>query len=316
MDTTRFLATLDDLGVNYIENEPMFKHTTFKTGGIADIFIKVKSVCELKTVIKHANEEKIPFFIIGKGSNLLVSDSGIRGVVICLADMDNIEVCGDRIIADAGVPLSALCIKARDNGLTGLEFAYGIPGVVGGAVFMNAGAYGGEMSQVIDTVRAINCCGVENQFSLDLCDFGYRTSVFKNDVLIVTQVEFKLKKGNISEITDKMNELLEKRKTKQPLSFPSAGSTFKRPEGNFAGALIEKNNLKGKKIGGAMVSELHAGFIINYDSASTADILKLMRYVQETVYKNDGVLLEPEVLYVGEPPLDDILPYKNASEIL
>lgn len=316
MNINSFIDLLKKNSIYYFENEPMSLHTSFKTGGAADVFVSVSSAEELNITINAAKSFELPYFIIGKGSNLLFSDDGIRGAVISLSDMNAVTLEGNLITAAAGASLSSVCIAARDNSLSGFEFAYGIPGAIGGAVYMNAGAYGGEISQILKSVKAINEKGEIICLSLEECQLGYRTSIFKTSNLVLLEATFELIKADKAEISFKMNELIKKRKEKQPLSFPSAGSTFKRPEGNFAGALIEKNNLKGFRIGGAMVSDLHAGFIINYDNATSHDILELMRHVQRVVYKNDGVLLEPEVLYVGEPPKEDILPYKTASQII
>ena len=315
MNITSFLKGLDSIGLSYLTNEPMKNHTSFKTGGNADVFVTVKSRDELAFVLKKAKENSVPVFVLGKGSNLLVSDKGIDGVVINLFGMSDIIVNDTEMITGSGVSLAAACVKARDNSLSGLEFAYGIPGTVGGAVYMNAGAYGGEISQVIKSAEVMDFDG--NIFTInreDMC-LGYRTSIFSKEKYIVLRVTFSLKKADIAEIGASMDQLMSRRKEKQPLCYPSAGSTFKRPEGYFAGALIEKNNLKGFSIGGAMVSELHAGFVINFCNATTNDILKLIRHIQETVYKNDGVLLCTEVLFVGRNPDEDILPYKSADEI-
>ena len=316
MDLTSFLGGLNNLGISYSTDESMKNHTSFKTGGRADVFVCALCRNELCSVLNLAKENDVPVFVLGKGSNLLVSDNGIEGVVISLANMSNITVTDTKMVCDAGVSLAAACIKAKDNGLSGLEFAYGIPGTVGGAVYMNAGAYGGEISQVIKSAEVMDFDG--NIFTInskDMC-LGYRTSVFSKEKYIVLSVEFSLKPADKNEISACMDQLMSRRKEKQPLCFPSAGSTFKRPEGHFAGALIEKNCLKSFCVGGAMVSELHAGFVINYNNATTTDILKLIRHIQETVYKNDGVLLSTEVLFVGRNPDENILPYKSIDEIL
>lgn len=290
---------LNEYKIEYICNEPMSRHTTFKIGGNADIFVKVKSEQELKTVIRLAKEFDVPYFILGKGSNLLVSDKGIDGLVISLDGIDGIAVDGDEIVCGAGASLKNVCLAARDASLSGLEFAYGIPGSVGGALYMNAGAYGGEMSQV--TVSAVAIDDSENDINFSLADMklGYRTSAFKNTNLIITKVKFKLNQGDVGEIKAKMDDFLTRRRDKQPLEFASAGSTFKRPEGYFAGALIEKNNLKGVTIGGAQVSRKHAGFVINTGNATCGDVSSLIKKVQDTVKAADGVHLEPEVIFVG-----------------
>lgn len=280
-------------------DEYMKNHTSFKIGGKADYFINVGSLEQLKAVILKAKELKMPYFILGKGSNLLVSDKGIEGVVICLTGFNEVIVNGDEIIASAGASLANVCMAAYENGLTGLEFAYGIPGTVGGGLYMNAGAYGGEMSQVVASAQCIDSDA--NTENIDISDMklGYRTSIFKTNGKIITSVKFKLKKGNCQEIKANMDDFLSRRKDKQPLEYPSAGSTFKRPQGYFAGALIEKNNLKGFGVGGAKVSEKHAGFVINYNNATSEDVKKLIKEIQNKVLKNDNVSLEPEVIFVG-----------------
>ena len=280
-------------------DEFMKNHTSFKIGGKADYFVNVCSLQELKAVIKKAKELEIPYFVLGKGSNLLVSDKGIDGIVICLTGFNNITVSGDEIIADSGASLAHVCMKAYENGLTGLEFAYGIPGTVGGGLYMNAGAYGGEMSQVVVSAECIDSDANTENIDISDMQLGYRTSIFKTNGKIITSVKFKLKKGNCEEIKAKMDDFLSRRKDKQPLEYPSAGSTFKRPEGYFAGALIEKNNLKGFGVGGAMVSEKHAGFVINYNSATSQDVKTLIKEIQNRVLENDNVSLEPEVIFVG-----------------
>ncbi len=287
-------------GIVIKKDEPMKNHTSFKIGGCADYFVECSSVEQFKSVVKKAKQLNMPFYILGKGSNLLVSDKGIEGVVICLNCLNSITVEDDRITAFAGASLAQVCTTACENGLTGLEFAYGIPGTVGGGLYMNAGAYGGEMSQVVISAQYIDCDGEIKSIQLKDMQLGYRTSIFKTGDMIITSVTFKLKKGECCKIKADMDGFMSRRKDKQPLEFPSAGSTFKRPEGHFAGALIEKNNLKGFSVGGAKVSEKHAGFVINYDNATCEDVRKLMDSIKETVLKNDGVELEPEVIFVGK----------------
>ena len=279
--------------------EVMKNHTSFKIGGKADYFVNVCSLQELKAVIIKAKELMLPYFILGKGSNLLVSDKGIDGIVINITGLNEIKVCDDEIEAGAGVSLAQVCMKAYENGLTGLEFAYGIPGTVGGGLYMNAGAYGGEMSQVTVAAECIDSDGNVENIDVNEMQLGYRTSIFKKNGKIITSVRFKLKKGDCQEIKAKMDDYMSRRKDKQPLEYTSAGSTFKSPEGNFAGALIEKNNLKGFCVGGAMVSEKHAGFVINYNNATSGDVKNLMKEIQKKVLENDKVHLEPEVIFVG-----------------
>ena len=294
-----FEKELKKLKIEYEKNVCMKNHTTFKIGGNADYLVEISSKEELKTVISLANENKVPFMVVGKGSNLLISDLGIEGLVISISKMDKIEVSEDEIVAQAGANLSALCIKAMENELEGLEFAYGIPGSVGGALYMNAGAYGGEMSQVVISAEYIDFDGNFGEISIKDMQLGYRTSIFKTGKKIITSVKFKLKKGEKTKIKETMSDLLNRRKEKQPLEFPSAGSTFKRPTGYFAGALIEECNLKGFSCGGAKVSEKHAGFVINYNNATCNDVLNLVKNIKETVKKEKNVELETEIIFIG-----------------
>ncbi len=299
MDNSLFVDFLKDEGIDYTVNECMKNHTTFKIGGNADVYVKPETKEEIFKVTEFAEKNSIPLFVLGKGSDLLVSDKGIEGGVISLKKLDGIRREGNKIICGAGGNLSSVCVFARDNDLSGLEFAYGIPGSVGGGLFMNAGAYGGEMKQVVSGAYCIDRNGKEVYFDVTDMDLSYRHSIFSENNLIITEVIFELQNGDKKEISGKMQELLERRKAKQPLEYPSAGSTFKRPEGNFAGTLIEKNGLKGKSVGGAMVSKKHAGFLINYNNATAQDVLKLMDEVKSAVYKGDGIMLEPEVIFVG-----------------
>ena len=299
MQLNNLCDRLDEYKIEYVLNEPMSHHTTFKIGGNADLLVKAKSVCELKHIISLATEFDIPYFILGKGSNILVSDKGIEGLVISLDGINEVSISSDTIVCGAGVSLRTLCLAAQKASLSGLEFAYGIPGTVGGALYMNAGAYGGEMSQVVISATALDHKGNEIKFSLADMHLGYRTSVFKNTNLIITSVTMKLSYGNQAEIKAAMDDFFSRRRDKQPLEFPIAGSTFKRPEGYFAGALIEQNNLKGVSVGGAQVSEKHAGFVINTGNATCNDVLDLIKKINDTVKKSDGVDLEPEVIFVG-----------------
>jgi UDP-N-acetylmuramate dehydrogenase len=281
------------------KDEIMKNHTSFKIGGKADYFVNVGTANELKLVLAELKKLEIPYFVIGKGSNLLVSDKGIEGAVISLAGFEEISLCEDTITVGAGVSLARLCTYAFENNLSGLEFAYGIPGGVGGALYMNAGAYGGEMSQVVVSATALTKDGEIKEIDAKDMKLGYRTSIFKTNGDIILTVKCKLEKGNPDKIKAQMDDFLSRRKDKQPLEYPSAGSTFKRPQGHFAGALIEKNNLKGVSVGGAMVSEKHAGFVINYDNATANDVLALMQKIKDIVLEKDGVELEPEVIFVG-----------------
>ena len=299
MDYSVFTEFCKQAGIDVKLNEPMKNHNGFKTGGNADIFITLGDRELLCALVETANSLEIPLFILGKGSNLLVSDKGIEGAVVSLAKMDEIIIDGETVTAKAGTSLTALCVAAANEGLSGLEFAYGIPGSVGGALYMNAGAYGGEMADVVFDARFVTQNGQVGTIGKEDMNLGYRTSCFKQNGNIITDVTFKLKKGDKEEIWEKMNTLMGKRRDKQPLEYPSAGSTFKRPEGYFAGALIEENGFKGKGVGGAEVSEKHAGFVINKSDATTKDILDLMKKIQETVLEKNGVKLEPEVIFVG-----------------
>ncbi len=299
MKLDNLIGRLSQLKIKYILDEPMSRHTTFKIGGNADVLVKVKNEDELKDVLNLTRDYNVPYFVLGKGSNLLVSDRGIEGIVISLDGINDIKIDGNTVICGAGASLRALCIATQKASLSGLEFAYGIPGTVGGALYMNAGAYGGEMSQVVVAATAINQNGKIHHFNLQQMNLGYRTSVFKNTDLIITSVTFKLERGDQNQIKSAMDDFFARRLDKQPLEYPSAGSTFKRPEGHFAGALIEKNNLKGVSVGGAEVSCKHAGFVVNKGNASCDDVLSLIKKVQDTVKAADGVDLEPEVIFVG-----------------
>lgn len=284
-----------------LKDVDMKKHTTFRTGGKASTFIVPESVEDIKNVLKFLFEAKIPYYILGNGSNLLVSDEGLKTPVISIGKaLSGINVFENCITASAGATLAAVSKIALDESLTRFEFAAGIPGTVGGALIMNAGAYGGEMKQVTEAVRYIDPSGEEHIASGEEMEFGYRSSALMDTNCIITGASFILEKGDAAEIRDKMAELSYKRKEKQPLEYPSAGSTFKRPTGYFAGQLIETTGLKGYSIGGAQVSEKHAGFIINKGSATTKDITDLISYVQEKVYEKHNVFLEPEVKYWGD----------------
>ncbi len=286
---------------NVLTDEPMKNHTTFKIGGPADIFLMPKTEEQIANVIKVAKENSFPVFILGNGSNVLVGDKGIRGAVLCLyKNLNCLEVSGDEIYAGAGVLLSAASLVAANSGLSGLEFASGIPGTIGGAVYMNAGAYGPEMKDVIVSVRCMDGDGNILELKNEECEFSYRHSRFTNSEMVILGCKMKLQHGDVDEIRAKISDLTKRRVTKQPVEKPSAGSTFKRPEGYFAGTLIEEAGLKGKRCGGAEVSEKHAGFIINTGDATAKDVLDLIEFVKKTVYDKNGVMLEPEVKLVGE----------------
>ena len=293
----RFQTVLEKEQV--LEAESMSRHTTFRIGGPADLFVVPKSVDEIAEVLKICREEKAPYFILGNGSNLLVSDKGYRGVVVQLyRGFGKITVSGEEIHAQAGALLSG--IAARDASLTGFEFAGGIPGTLGGAVVMNAGAYGGEMKDVLKEVTVLTPEGEILTLQADELHMGYRTSVVKEAGYIVLEAVLSLAKGDPEAIRSRMQELAGMRSSKQPLSYPSAGSTFKRPEGYFAGKLIMDSGLRGYQVGGAQVSEKHCGFVINAGNATAEDVCRLMADVQRIVREKFGVTLEPEVKFLGE----------------
>lgn len=282
------------------ENFLLAPHTSFKIGGPADLFVRPNNLMELLSVLDILKKHKIPHFLLGAGSNLLVNDKGVRGAVIKLGDgFDYAHAKEDYILAGAGVSLAKLAAEAKNAELTGLEFASGIPGSLGGAIYMNAGAYDGEMKDVIDEVSFIDEDGTVKTISKEDCEFGYRKSIFADSTKIILSAKLTLKRGKKEKISEKMRDLNARRKEKQPLEYPSAGSTFRRPEGHFAGTLIEEAGLKGKMCGGAQVSEKHAGFIVNKENASAEDVLELIGHVQKTVFENSGVKLVPEVKIIG-----------------
>ena len=296
----KLIEYLNTANIEYKSNEPMKAHTTFKIGGSADILITVDTIDELKAVLAICKESGIPSMILGKGSNLLVSDDGIEGAVIEFSgDFKEVTVEGDTITCGAGVSLSKACTVALEQSLSGLEFAYGIPGTVGGAVFMNAGAYGGETRDVCAEVTALTKDGEVVTVSGADCCFGYRRSVFKDNGSIILFSKYKLTPDSSDAIKARMDDYMDRRRTKQPLEFPSAGSVFKRPEGAFAGTLIEGCGLKGKRIGGAEVSEKHAGFIINAGDATCDDVMALVAFIQDTVKRETGYTLEREIIRTG-----------------
>lgn len=282
-------------------DEPMSRHTTFRVGGPADFFVTPKAKEEVRDVIRICKEAGMPYYIIGNGSNLLVSDAGYRGVIVQIyKEMNEVKVEGDLVKAQAGALLSGIAAKALGAELSGFEFASGIPGTIGGACVMNAGAYGGEMKDVLESVTVLTGEGKIIELGRNELELGYRTSVIEKKGYIVLGAVLKLERGDGEKIKTYMDELKEKRVTKQPLEYPSAGSTFKRPEGYFAGKLIEDAGLRGFQVGGAQVSEKHCGFVINRDHATAADIMELMRQVQIRVKENSGVDLEPEVKRLGD----------------
>lgn len=299
MGMSGFTESVKKNGINILFNEPMSRHTTFRIGGNADVFINIQTEEELIFCITTAKQENIPYFVCGKGSDLLVSDGGIEGAVFCLLDMKGIEISGNMVFVKAGQSMQTLCLELQKSGLSGLEFAYGIPGTLGGAVYMNAGAYGGEIADRIVSVRYLDKSGAVKEIKKEDMCLGYRSSIFQTNGGVILSAVFELENGDSAEILDRMNEYLKRRKEKQPLEFPSAGSVFKRPEGNFAGTLIEKSGLKGEKIGGAKVSEKHAGFIINIGNATSGDVRALIEKIQKKVFLDSKVMLQPEVIFVG-----------------
>lgn len=306
--TTEFIHALTQIvGAGTIKFDELMKlHTTFRIGGPADIFVTPGDADSLKKAVECCKAFNIPWMIIGNGSNLLVSDKGIRGVVFQIfKTMDSVrfEPARDgatRVVAGAGILLSRLARTIAWEGLSGFEFASGIPGTFGGAVTMNAGAYGGEMQSFIDTVTVLTADGHIRTLRQDALDFGYRTSIIQKEKMIVLEAALKLKTGDREEIMARIEELSARRREKQPLEYPSAGSTFKRPVGYFAGKLIEDCGLKGFCVGKAQVSPKHSGFVINTGEATAEDVLGLIRHIQETVYERFGVTMEPEVRIVGD----------------
>ena len=294
---THLIDLLKELKCEYCIDEPMSRHTTFKIGGNARLLVYPEGEEQISRIVKCARDNGIRLVTIGNGSNLLVADEGIDACVMVLDErMGDIRLIDEETVyAPAGVMLIRLCRFALEHGLSGLEFAYGIPGTCGGGAFMNAGAYGGEMKDVLYRCDHIDANGERGYLEGDDLKLSYRHSAYYDNGCVITGLYLKLKKGNKDEIKAKMEDLLSRRRTKQPLEFPSAGSTFKRPEGYFAGALIEECGLKGKSVGDAQVSEKHAGFVINRGNATCNDVLELCRFCSDTVYREKGVKLEMEI---------------------
>ena len=282
-------------------DEPMSQHTTFRIGGPADVFVMPENYEQIREVLRLCKEEKLPFFVLGNGSNLLVSDSGYRGVIIQMdRNMEEIRLDGEEIHACAGALLSSVAVAARNASLTGFEFAGGIPGTIGGAALMNAGAYGGELKDVLKEVTVMTREGEILTIPAEKMEMGYRTSIIKTAGYLVLEAVISLKKGDEEAIRATMKDLSERRTEKQPLDYPSAGSTFKRPEGYFAGKLIMDSGLRGYRVGGAQVSEKHCGFVINAGGATAEDVRSLMDHVIRVVREKYGVTLEPEVKFLGD----------------
>lgn len=287
-----------------IPDAPMSRYTTFRVGGPADLLVEPGSTEALSDLLQAAKADGVDPLVIGKGSNLLVPDEGLRRVVFHMGDAFSALTAHEdgTLEAEAGASVIKLCRFAQQNALSGLEFAFGIPGTVGGAIYMNAGAYGGEVGDHVLSVRYMDRNGNEGTWSAEDAGFSYRYSHFMREDKIITSVVFRLEPADPDAILEKMEDFMERRRSKQPLEYGSAGSTFKRPEGYFAGALIEQSGLKGVSVGGAEVSEKHAGFVINKNNATAKDVLDLMALIRETVQRNYGVTLEPEVRILGEVP--------------
>ena len=299
----KFCAWLhENMPGRYYLQEPMKNHTSFHIGGPADLLVMPKDVEELRQLLLCVSLEKLPLTILGNGSNILVKDNGVRGVVIKLGNaLRKVECNGNFIVADAGVSLAAVANKAASFNLTGLEFAVGIPGSLGGAVFMNAGAYDGEMKNVVKSVTVMYIKdGSSKVIKGKNLDFGYRHSAIQSMDCIITEINMKLVPGKPEAIKQKMADFTDSRVTKQPLDLPNAGSMFKRPHGYYAGTLIEEAGLKGYTVGGAQISEKHAGFVVNIGNATASDVLQLMKDVQDRVYEYSRVHLEPEVRVIGD----------------
>ncbi|MDF1495712.1 UDP-N-acetylmuramate dehydrogenase [Caproiciproducens sp. CPB-2] len=293
--------TAEDLGCKVSRKEPMSRHTTFKIGGPADLFITVSSRAEIQKLYRAAAELKVPLMPIGNGSNMLVSDNGIRGAVVALdGEFREIRQNPDGTVScGAGASLAGVCVFAREHSLTGLEFAWGIPGAAGGAAFMNAGAYNQEMKSVLLSCTHVTKEGKIGMLSGEALQLGYRRSAYTDNGYTILELRLDLKPGDQDEISAEMDDLYRRRKSKQPLELPSAGSVFKRPEGHFAGTLIEACGLKGRTVGGAMVSPKHAGFIVNTGGATCRDVTELIKIIQDTVYQQTKISLECEVKTIG-----------------
>ncbi len=298
MSKSDIAGALRAFGCTVKESELMSAHTSFKIGGAAEYFVSTTDIIQAALILRYCTERQIPLLVVGNGSNLLVSDSGIDGVVLHIGASE-IEVSGTCMAVQAGASLTRACLTACERGLSGLEFAYGIPGTMGGGVYMNAGAYGGELSDVVRSATALTARGEIVELTAEQLELGYRHSALMDQPLTVWSVALELKVDDPALIRSRMEEHMAARKTKQPLEYPSGGSFFKRPEGHFAGALIEQCGLKGLTVGGAQVSEKHAGFVINRGGATCADVMELCRQVQEQVKAKFGVSLEREVQLVG-----------------
>ena len=283
-------------GMEYIEEEPLARHTSFRIGGPAELMVFPRSAGELSAVLKAAREEGIAPVILGAGTNVLAPDEGLRGLVICTRDcLGGLRRRGNTVAVMAGVLMSRAAVYARDKGLGGMEFAHGIPGTVGGGVYMNAGAYGGELRQIAEKTRVMDMSGEIREYIGEEQGFGYRTSAFQTIPCVIIETVFRLTPADPADITARMQELAAKRRASQPLDLPSAGSTFKRPVGGYAAALIQQAGLMGQGVGGAQVSTKHAGFVVNVGGATAKDVLATIELIQKRVYETSGIQLEPEV---------------------
>lgn len=288
-------------GERVLFREPMNEHTTFRVGGEARCMVLVQSEEELARLICYFQQIEQEFFILGNGSNLLVGDKGYQGIIVKFGErMEQVRVDGIRVSAKAGALLSKVAAAAKEHCLTGMEFAAGIPGSIGGGIVMNAGAYGGEMKQIVKEVRVMDRNGEIMTLDNETMEFGYRTSIIKNRPFIVLEVVLELSEGKREDIAAKTEELAQLRRSRQPLEYPSAGSTFKRPEGHYAGKLIMEAGMRGYRIGGAQVSNKHCGFVVNMGNATAADIREVIEEVQEKVKERFGVSLEPEIVFLGD----------------
>ncbi len=297
---SKLLQELKGREIPFSEGEPLKRHTTFAIGGPCDFFVAPETEQQLEWTLSFCQTNQIPFFVLGRGSNLLVSDDGFRGLILSTERLKRISLLpGYRIFCASGVPLSRLCKFALEHALSGLEFAYGIPGSVGGAIYMNAGAYGGEVGDLLCRADCICADGQRRSYARDELEFAYRTSRFQTENSVITAGVFQLSPADSDAVREQMEEYYRRRKEKQPLEFPSAGSTFKRPKGNYASALIEQCGLKGASVGGAQVSEKHSGFVINRENASCKDVEALIAKIQKEVFDKTGYVLECEVQQLG-----------------
>ncbi len=288
------------------QDEPIYKHTYTQMGGLADLFITPNTYEETQLVLRFAHAHQVPVTLLGNGSNVIVKDGGIRGITLCLKQLNQITIAGTKMIAQTGATIIGASREALTQSLTGLEFACGIPGTVGGAFYMNAGAYGGQIADVLDSVLVLTEEGEFLTLQKDEFEFDYRKSVFSKKRYIALEGTMLLEKGDAVQIKQKMDELTIARETKQPLEYPSCGSVFKRPPGMFAGKLIQESGLQGTRIGGAEVSKKHAGFIVNVDGSTATDYMNLVQYVREKVHETFGVMLETEVITIGEDLEDPV----------